>query len=276
MRLQKEECSKSSILHAGGGDALHEVLLGGEEEDDRGQDRDDRHGHDPVPVEIGGDVHRHPQSQRDRVLRDAGDVDQHVEEVVPSPDELEDDDREDHAGAQGKQDFGQDQETAASIQLGRFIQLERKSAEELDGQVVEEGIGGKRGRNDEGQVAVQPSELAEEDVAGDDDDRARQHHRAEHQHEEQFLEGESETGKAVADQDAADDREDDGRDYHEEGIGQESSEGILAGTPPSIRPCVEDRILRHQADRAENLGIGLEGCSEHPQERIYHDIGEQD
>lgn len=48
------------VLHAGGRDSLDEVLLGGEEDHYRGQDRDDRHGHDPVPVEIGGNVHRHP------------------------------------------------------------------------------------------------------------------------------------------------------------------------------------------------------------------------
>lgn len=263
------------VLHAGGGDSLDEVLLGGEEDHYRGQDRDDRHGHDPVPVEIGGNVHRHPQPEGDRVFGDAGDVDQHVEEVVPPPDELEDDDREDHAGAQGKQDPGQDQEAAASVQFRGFIQLQRQPAEELDGHVVEEGVGGESCRDDEGQIAVQPAELPEKDIAGDDDDRAWQHHRAEHQHEEQFLEWEAEAGEAVADQHAAGHREQDGRNDHQEGVHQEASEGILPGTPPAVCPGVVDRLFGQQADRAENLGVGLEGRPDHPQQGIDHDVGEQ-
>lgn len=53
---------RRSVLHAGGGDSLDKVLLGGEEKDHGRQDGNQAHRHDLVPVELSGDVHRHPEA----------------------------------------------------------------------------------------------------------------------------------------------------------------------------------------------------------------------
>ena len=137
-RPPRDDGCGPSALHGTAGDAAHEVALERQEHDDRDDHRDERRGREELPTatERGGQVGQH---DRQRVVRGlAAEIDQGDEQVVPDPQELEDDQRGEGRDAHRQ---GQPEERGRGtrpVDRGRLEDLAGQRAEvvaqEVDGE----------------------------------------------------------------------------------------------------------------------------------------------
>src|SRR5215217_522946 len=152
------------LLQAGGGDAVDQVFLAGDEEADDGCDGYHGHGEHGSPHALAFGVHKGPQRQGNRVEVLVLDVEQGTEELVPGGDEREDGGGGHCRYAEGQDDAQEGPEGAAAVDLGCVVKLLRQCLHELDHQEDEEGVGGHEVGNDQREVGVQPAELRKDDV----------------------------------------------------------------------------------------------------------------
>src|SRR5260221_7246298 len=159
-----------SSLEAAGRDALHEVALHGEEQEEARQAEQRRRGHGygkafelrvaPDHRREGGDADR----QRLHVLVESDE--QRPQEVVPV--QGEDDDRcgNDRGPGERQRDAPEDQPITRAVGDRRLLELAREAEIELSEDVDAEDIGD--GRQDQRLVGARPADLADGEEQGDD------------------------------------------------------------------------------------------------------------
>ena len=80
---------RSLSLHTSRGNPFHEIFLGREEQKNQRKNRNQRHGHHLIPLNVGGDIDADPECQGQRKFGHGIDVNVGVEEVIPRPQKLE-------------------------------------------------------------------------------------------------------------------------------------------------------------------------------------------
>src|SRR5665647_440276 len=121
----------ASLLDAGRGAALHQVLLAKEEGEEERDERDEGHGEQRPPRTLARSVHEGAQRQLDGVHVGHGEEDQLAEEIVPGPDEREDRRRGEGGRRQWEHDPKEDPHMAAAVESRGLHEFPRDTPEEL-------------------------------------------------------------------------------------------------------------------------------------------------
>ncbi len=148
-----------------------------------GTTRQDRHREEAAEVRLAAGVHEGPQAELEGVGAHVVQVDQRREEIVPRPDEREDRGGRQHRHRQRQHDLPVDPPRPAAVHHRGLVEFARDAAEELHHQEDEERVRRQELRHDQRQDGVDPAEVQEQHVLGNQRDVVGQHERAQHQRE---------------------------------------------------------------------------------------------
>ena len=241
--------SFSSRLYTSSHNALHEVALANEENQNRGKRHDQSASHDRAGVGAVSGAEQ-LQAQRHGVLVHVVEVEHGAEEVVPRTHEGKEHNRDAHRADERQQDLPVDAERAAAIQRGRLIQRAGQGHEELTEQEDVERAAAHEAGEDQRPVGVDGAQLLPDEEAGNQRYGAGNEHGADADGKPAPAEGKLKAGKAVGGYGGAGHRADNDRDHDDDGV-----EEVL-----------QKRYVRHE-NVDEVLPRGLAGP---PQRR--HDV----
>src|SRR5215208_6406809 len=255
------------LLHAGRGDALDDVALSDDVDDEDGDDRDRRAGHEQGEVR-GVLAAEEVYGQGHRIVVDAVQEDQRPEEVVPLEQE-----REDAEGGQGRPyereyDPPVDRPAVGAVHDRRLLQVHGEALDELPEQEDAEGIEQSVG-DDEREERVDQAEVLDDYVEGDDRDLLRDHQGGQKQDKErmperEFYPGEGVGGHRAREQIRQDDRHGDDGAVHVARV--ERYRG------PRVRVILEHEGVRDPVGRYfVELSQVLDRAEQHPREGHDHD-----
>jgi len=255
------------------------VALADEKDDEDGKGDEDGAGHEEVPA---GSVLRLKNLKADLkgLHRVFAHDEQRPKKLVPSGGEGE--------NAKGRKSWLRERQYnppvdagfGAAIDAGRVFQFRRKCHEELPQEKNAEGAHGNR--EDETGIAVEEAMAAQaesivapgegpvfqHDEDGDHRHLARDHHRAEHEDEEQVSPAKTEPRKRIGSHRAEEQVCDGNGTGVDEGVDEVAGEssGLHGLNVIAPLPSIGEPDWR----KTEDLGFRLERCREHPEERQYH------
>lgn len=261
-----------STFHTHRCDTTDEMLLSEEIHDqDRCHGRK-RGSHQKVPLNTPDSL-EHLKAHLDGELLIGVQVDQRLEELIPRPEECIGHDDGQGRNAQRQQNPVEDSEGAHPVDFRRIIQVSRHRLHILDQEEYEEW-GAAEGREDQGPVGVDHTCLDVHGVQGDQLGLQGNHHRADHQHEENSFSGKLQTGEAVGDQGNGKQLSDGLEDYQVEGVADEAKHGNAGEYVAEVHPLGDFRE-QHRRPK-ENIPPAFNGSREHPENRKQENDGEQD
>ncbi len=181
------------------GDALDEVALGDEEDEDDGYDHHGGSGHEEVPAGAAGEGSaEHGEAEGDcELVGVLGEVEEGAHEIVPGADEGEDGDGGEGGFGKGEHDAPVDGDFAGAVDVGGVGELGGEGAEELAQEEDVESAAAKEEGHGEGEDGVDPADAAEDDELGNHGDDAGQHDGGEQDGEPDVAAGKVDAGEAV-------------------------------------------------------------------------------
>ena len=154
------------------------------------------------------------------------------------------------------------------------------AAHELHQLIDEVSLGGKQGGHPQRQVegAVDPAEGVVHQVLGNVQNDLGQEQRGDHDAEQHIAALELKAAEAVSGNDRADNGEDDLGDNEAVGVDEGAPDADIAAVVlgDGVNVALQRGVGSQEADAGEDLGVGLEGGTHHPDQRVDHDNADKD
>ena len=190
---------------------------------------------------------------------------------MPTPHEIKNGNGDDGRAGKRGHDSPEDLLFMSSVHPSRVVQILGKGEHELAHQEDEEGIA-QKGRHDQRRESFQPAPVAVDDEEWNEAHLRRQHHGGNHDNEDYVPSRPFNAGKAVAYEDIGKHRPGHDAEGKNEGVAQIAQE---ANGGDGFRVVAEYNVLWNQPHwDVEDVGVGFQGRTDHPQEWQHEDQAE--
>lgn len=267
-------------FQAASGDALDELFLGEEEQDDHGGDDHSGCGHLEVDRGTAGLGAERLKSDGEGPGFLLLEVEEGGEEVVPGAHKAEQGDDGKCGLGQGEDDLTVDAPFTAAVDFGGFGEFHRDTAielaEEEDVECASEPSG-----NPEGTKCADPAEVFEETEEGHHENREGNHHRGKGDGEGEISAGPFETGKGVGDDGVTDDSTGHCEDTYNQAVSSvdehrgDSTELIFAVFPRFFVVAAHEGIRDPDRRKDGRLFDGFETGRDHPDKGNQENDGQE-